>query len=116
MAFRRKAAEEREDLFSTDKLDLVALVDGVVELHVVVDVAWTGSDAQLLSLQEKIHTYVGYAVDGPLVADYPQTDGLPWRIVINCRTGEPDPRSAELLEQLAEPVSRYGGDLTISSE
>jgi hypothetical protein len=55
-------------------------------------------------------------VDGPLVADYPQTDGLPWRIVINCRTGEPDPRSAELLEQLAEPVSRYGGDLTISSE
>jgi len=43
---------------------------------------------------------------------YPETVGLPWRIVIESQSGPPDQRSTELIERLAEPVRRYGGDLT----
>lgn len=72
---------------------------------------WTGSDEQLTSLQEKIHTYVGYALDGQMSLDYPDTAGLPWRIVIESQAGPPDDRSAEMIDRLSEPVRRHGGDL-----
>jgi hypothetical protein len=73
---------------------------------------WTGAGGQLVSLQEKIHTYVGYAVDGQLNRDFPDTAGLPWRIVIESQAGPPDGRSTEMINRLADPVRRYGGDLT----
>ena len=102
-----------ETLFAVDKVDLVALVDGIVELHIVVDITWTGSDDQLMSLQHKVNTYVAYVLDGQLSAQYPQVAGRPWRIVVACRTGRPDPRSAEMLRSLADPLDRYGGELEV---
>ena len=116
MGLRRKASQAGEALFSAGQVDLVALVDDTVELHIVVDVPWTGSDRQLVSLQEKVHNYIGYASDGQLVGDYPQTQGLPWRIVVNCRTGPPDSRSAETLRLLQERVPLHGGELAVQAQ
>jgi hypothetical protein len=45
----------------------VALVaessDGVIELVIVQDNPWTGSGAQMTSLQAKVQTYVSFALD-----------------------------------------------------
>jgi hypothetical protein len=46
----------------------------------VQDRPWTGSDEQITTLHQKIHNYVSLAVDGPLLATYPETEGLPWRL------------------------------------
>ena len=57
-------------------------------MFIVQDHPWTGSDAQLQSLQDiKVQTYVSYALDGQMVAAYPDTVGLKWRIVIHAQTG-----------------------------
>lgn len=104
-----------EALFDPSKVDLVALSpDGeFVEIVIVNHSPWTGSDAQVMSLQEKIQTYVGFVLDGPMVAAYPETEGSPWRIVIADQAGPPDTRSADVIARITERVRQYGGDLLV---
>lgn len=104
-----------EALFDGSKVDLVAIsADGTaVEVIIVNDRPWTGSDAQVMSLQEKVHAYVGFALDGQMVAAYPETEGLAWRIVIDDGAGLPDARSAGLIARLTVKVREYGGDLLV---
>ena len=75
------------ETFDPGKVDLVSIPKSgsVVDLHIVQDNAWIGSDDQLTTLQQKINNYVSFAVDGALLANYPETAGLPWRIVIAAR-------------------------------
>jgi hypothetical protein len=82
-----------------------------VDLHIVQDQAWTGSDEQITSLQHKINNYVSFALDGALTEKYPETEGKPWRIVIASQAGEPDPRTMVVLDQRAPALREYGGDL-----
>lgn len=77
---------------------------------IVQSAPWTGSDAQLKSFQEKVQTYVSYAVDGPMTTAYPETQGLPWRIVLHAQTGPPDKRTADTIATLSERLSQYGGE------
>ena len=104
-------------MFDASKIDLVSVTgDGrTVELHIVADASWTGSDADLMALQQKINNYVGFALDGELHATYPETNGLGWRIVIDSHAGRPDERSAQVIAQVADGVRRYEGDLLISA-
>jgi hypothetical protein len=37
--------------------------------------------------------------------------GLPWRIGMVSRAGRSDPRTLVVLDQMASPLRRYGGDL-----
>ncbi len=106
-----------EVLFEASKVDVVALSrDGsTVELVVVADGPWTGSDAQLQSLQAKVQTYVGFALDGPLAEQYPEAAGLPWRIVVHSQSGPPDARTAQVLNALSERLPAHGGELTVRS-
>lgn len=117
MAFRRKGkAESANDvLFDAAKIDLVALAPdrSRIELYIVADAPWTGSDAQISSLQAKIHAYVGFAIDGQMAQAYPDAAALPWHIVIDCQSGAPDPRTADVLARTIEPVRGYGGDLAV---
>lgn len=102
---------------SPDVVDLVAVSpDGsLVELIIVQAEPWSGTDAELMALQAKIHNYVGFAIDGQLVATHPETDGLPWRIIIDSQAGPPDERTLAVLEALTDRVRAYGGDLLPSS-
>ena len=115
VVFRRKQSEPSSSLFDPSKVDLVALSpdETTVELLIVADSGWSGSDEQIRSLQEKIHTYVGFAVDGQLAATCPDVADRPWSIVVQCAGDAPDPRTAEVLERSAEPVRGYGGDLQV---
>jgi hypothetical protein len=105
------------EIFDARTVDLVALSpDGTtVCLYIVSDSEWTGSDAQINSLQSKIHAYVGYVLDGQMAAAYPETHDPPWQIVLRCRQGAPDARTGQVLAQLVETVRRYGGDLVIAA-
>jgi hypothetical protein len=112
--FRSRKAEV---LFDASKVDVVALSpdEGTVELVVVADAPWTGSDAQLQSLQAKVQTYVSFALDGPLAQQYPDARGLPWRVVVDNQSGPPDARTSTVLDGLAERLPAYGGELTVRS-
>ena len=114
---RRKAKGETASdvLFDPTTVDIVSSApDGTsTELHIVADAPWTGSDAQIRSLQDKIHAYVQFAVDGQMAQLYPELATMPWRIVIRCLSGRPDVRTAEVLARTIEPVRRYGGDLEV---
>lgn len=99
-------------IFDAFKVDFVALsADGAVELYIVQGHPWTGSDAQLNSLQAKVHNYVGYALDGQLSRDYPETVDRPWEIVVDCQAGAPDERAQYVLAELAKRLRPYGGSL-----
>ena len=117
MALRKKTtkAPASEVLFDATRVDLVAFPkdSAVVELIVVNDSPWTSSEAQIMSLQQKIHAYVGFALDGPMTATYPETAGLPWRIVVVDQAGPVDPKTSDIIERVAEKVRRYGGDLIV---
>src|SRR5687767_9493284 len=110
MAWRRKRGDRapEEVLFDGATVDAVSIpADGsAVELHIVADAPWTGSDPQITSLQQKIHTYVGFAADGQLAAAYPEAAGLPWRIVVQCHAGNPDARTADVLARTRQPVQQ----------
>jgi len=101
-----------ESLFDVTKIDLVALSadSSTVCLYNVSDFAWTGSDAQIGSLQAKIQSYVGYALDGQMAAAYPETRDLPWRIVIRCRRGAPDARGRGVGRALVRVPGNELGD------
>lgn len=101
-------------LFDATTVDVVGeSAEGVVELIIVADVAWTGSDAQLVSLQQKIQSYVSFAVDGQLEQSFPEAAGRPWCIVLSAQAGPPDDRTDRVLQTLAERLPAYGGSLVI---
>ena len=111
MRFKRR---QPNWLFDAGKVDLVAeTADGIIELIVVQEQQWTGSDAQLASLQEKVQNYVSFALDGALVKQFPEVEGRPWRVVIHCLSGEPDARTKASLDVLAPRLPEYGGSLLV---
>jgi Family of unknown function (DUF6572) len=101
--------------FEPSMVDLVSIsADGsTVNLYIVADQPLTGSDVQLRSLQEKIHNYVVYVLDGQMSRELPQTSGLAWRIVIDSQGGPPDARTSQVFSTITEAVRRYGGDLAV---
>jgi hypothetical protein len=52
-------------------------------------------------------------LDGGLVEQFPDAAGRPWRIVIECLTGNPDSRTQESLDVLAAQLPAYGGSLLV---
>lgn len=117
MGWRRRPPESPSDaLFDPSTVDLVVVSpDGTtVALHIVNDAPWSGSDAQIESLQRKVHNYVSFALDGQMVRMHPETDGLSWQIRVDDQVGNRDHRSSRMLDELAEAVRRYGGDLIVA--
>jgi hypothetical protein len=57
---------------------------------------WTGSDEQLLALQERFNAYVSFLIDGEMAEAHPELAGKPARIELRCAQ-MPDTRALELL-------------------
>jgi hypothetical protein len=111
--FGRWKGNEGSSLINPDTIDLVAeTAEGNVELWILRDQPWSGSDEEVGSLQQKIHNYVGYAVDGQLDRDYPELTGRTWSIVVCSRKGAPDSRTAHVIETLQQRLPSHGGTLS----
>jgi hypothetical protein len=120
MIFRRKQAtpqparQQPSSLFDPTKVDLISKKkNGDARLFIVQDQPWTGSDAEIESLELKVRYYVSFAVGGTLVALEPQFRGRPWAIVVDTYTGRPDVRTLDSLNRLGEVVGQHGGALVL---
>lgn len=111
---RKKDAEPPSGIESPDQIDFVSLPPSKssIDMHIAQNVEWDGSDRIVMLLQEKVHSYVSFALDGQLAATYPELAHLPWRIVLDCQS-EPDPLTADVLAKLVEPIAHYGGSLVV---
>jgi hypothetical protein len=69
--------------------------------------------ADIVSLSEKIHTYVAFAVDGQMAASFPDVAGQAWGIVIDLQVSPPPDAARRDLERIAVSVKRYGGELRL---
>ncbi|WP_370248051.1 DUF6572 domain-containing protein [Nocardioides sp.] len=113
MRFRRR--ETGQD-FDPSKVDLVAeSADGVVELVIVRDAPWTGAESELATFQQKVQTYVSFALDGQMGQQFPDAGGKPWAIVVASTeaAGEPDERTRFVLDALMERLPAHGGQLRV---
>ena len=112
----RFGKRQPDSVLDASKVDVVAeSADGAIELLIVQDKPWTGSEAQVASLQAKVQTYVSFALDGPLAQQFPEAAGRRWRIVINCLSGPPDNGTQATLDVLASRLPEYGGSLQVRS-
>ena len=63
-------------------------------------------DRQLLELQEKINTYVHYAMDGQLAKDYPEWAGRPVTIQVDYHF-PPNPEEIQFLEEVEKQLKAH---------
>ena len=65
---------------------------------------WSGSDEQLLELQERFNAYVSFLLDGEMVEAHPELVGKPARIELRC-AHIPDTRTLELLGMIHDHLA-----------
>ena len=105
MRFGRKQSEA---LLDPGKADLVAeTADGVVELVIVADAPCTGSDGQLSSLQDKVQTYVSFAVDGQMGRSIPEAVGVTGQVKFDSHVVRVLTAAVELVNELADIANRF---------
>lgn len=86
--------------------------EGVVVLVMTEERAWSGEDAQLFQLQEKLNAYLSFVLDGEMAESHPELDGKPVRIVVRC-AGQPDERTVAMLAKVREQIAFQGIDLEV---
>ena len=89
-------------------IDLIRPDDAArnVELVMVEKRRWSGM-VQLKQLEEKINRYMGYALDGFLLQQFPQYDGYTVTLVLECAE-EPIGEAADLLSAANRAVEAEG--------
>jgi hypothetical protein len=65
---------------------------------------WTGSDDQLLQLQERFNAYASFLLDGEMAEAHPELAGKPARIEVRC-AHVPDTRALELLALIHDQLA-----------
>ena len=89
------------DLLAHDpQTDEVALI--MVEKR-----AWDGSDLQLFQFQEKVNTYLAFALDGEMLEAYPHFANKPIRLQLECLEN-PDSRMMQFIELVKNQISFQG--------
>ncbi|MEK0447765.1 MAG: hypothetical protein RL088_33 [Verrucomicrobiota bacterium] len=73
---------------------------------------WKGGDEQLFQLQEKLNSYMSFALDGEMAEQLPQTVGKKVRLTLACAE-EPPPVVTDLLLRVREQISLQGINLTV---
>jgi hypothetical protein len=73
---------------------------------------WDGGDTQLFQLQEKLNSYLSFALDGEMTEQLPQLAGRPVRISLACAEPPPEP-VVSLLAKVREQIAFQGIGLTV---
>jgi hypothetical protein len=97
------------------KLDLVTRGDDGFRLVLVEDRSLSEDDAA--ALQEKLNNYLGFAIDGGLLAQYPESQGEKVSIRIDLYA-EPVPFILDFVRQYRAAIAPYGVavELTVNGE
>jgi hypothetical protein len=92
----------------TKVIDLVAEgPDGEVIMFIVEERPWDSSLGQVDDLREKLITYASFVADRSLVRRYPDLEGRPVRIQIDCPE-QPTDAIAALIDQAGPSLSEFG--------
>jgi hypothetical protein len=96
-------------------LDLISVdaVSGKVVLTMIERRAWGASNRQFQEIEEKINRYMGYALDGFLVQQYPQYEGKAVQIRLQCAE-EPHGEAALFVQAAARAASDHGLELVVA--
>ena len=81
--------------------------DGSVTLVMVESRAWGTDPLQAEQLKQKTNRYIGYAIEGQLVADYPHLAGAPVTIQLDCAS-EATGEFAHIVEVTTAGLKRLG--------
>ena len=73
---------------------------------------WSGGDTQLFQLQEKLNSYLSFALDGEMTEQLPQLAGRRVRISLACAEPPPEP-VVSLLAKVREQIAFQGVGLTV---
>jgi hypothetical protein len=68
---------------------------------------WDDSELQLFQLQEKLNAYFSFVLDGEMTEHYPQLQGLPVRIRLEC-VNPPTTRGLPLLQAVYDQANLQG--------
>src|SRR5436309_14461116 len=68
---------------------------------------WSGSDAQLFQLQEKLNAYLSFALDGEMAEAYPHFSGKKLRLELRCAS-PPDARTSQLIGAVRRQIAFQG--------
>src|SRR4051812_41670866 len=74
---------------------------------------WGAVPEQFGQIEEKINRYLGYALDGFLVQEYPQYEGRPVIIRLDCAE-EPQGEAARFVAAAAHAISTHGLELAVN--
>src|SRR5262245_1855827 len=104
--WRRKAAGDDDGVPFAPGIDMLAVKPDPPEAVLVITLGqpWTGSNAQLLSLAQKVRNYTHFVLSGQMEQGHPETAGMPWRVEVVTLVGDPDLVTAEFLPQLVDHV------------
>jgi hypothetical protein len=96
-------------LENTNVIDVIALDEknGEVALVMHEPREWDGSDERLFQLQEKINTYLSFALDGEMNEAYPAFIGKSIRLQLDCLT-PPDARTLDFIGIVREQIAYQG--------
>lgn len=89
--------------------------NGEVTLGMVETRPWDGSEARLFQLQEKVNTYLAFALDGEMHEAYPALAHKPVRIELRC-VAPPDAATLHLLELVRAQIAFQGIQLEVRVE
>lgn len=68
---------------------------------------WDGTEARLRQLEDKLNAYFGYVLDGFLARDYPDYDGLPVCVRLDC-VAEPGAEERPFMAAAARFSAAHG--------
>lgn len=71
-----------------------------------------GSEERLFQLQEKLNTYLSFALDGEMAESYPQFNGRKLRVQLDC-VGMPGSDVVQFLSMVREQIGFQGINLEV---
>lgn len=96
-------------------LDLITVEPGSgrVVLAMIERRPWGASADQFRQIEEKINRYLGYVLDGFLVQQYPQYEGRPVLIRLDCAEA-PHGDAVKFLNAASHAISTHGLELAVN--
>lgn len=108
-------ADERRGVEFAEVIDLLThdSKSDRVQLVMFEPRPWDGGEEQLFQLQEKLNTYMSFALDGEMADSYPELANKPLSVVLRCLE-MPSSAAVEFLAKVREQIALQGIEFEVS--